>query len=169
MTHNAFAVGAAVIYLAIVVGGAIGHSARPRAPAFAALHADDGPARVSLKMSHGTFVVPVEINGAFEMGATVDSGAADVSLPADVFYDLVNTGFVLPSDALGEATYILADGSKRREYTFMIRSLKVGKWTVENVRASVAPSHSDMLLGQSFLRAFKSWSIDNAKHELILE
>jgi clan AA aspartic protease (TIGR02281 family) len=169
MTNNVFAVfSAAVITLAIVIGGTIGHSARPLPSA--ALHADDGPTRVSLKMrGHGTFLVPIKINGTFEMDAMIDSGASDVMVPGDVVYDLLVAGIVSSSDATGEATYTLADGSKRREPTFTIRSLKVGDWTVKNVRASVGAAESTPLLGQSFLRAFKSWSIDNEKHELILQ
>jgi hypothetical protein len=37
------------------------------------------------------------------------------------------------------------------------------------VKASVTPSHATLLLGQSFLERFKSWSIDNTTHELFLE
>jgi hypothetical protein len=37
------------------------------------------------------------------------------------------------------------------------------------VRGSVASSQGSPLLGQSFLNRFKSWSMDNTKHELLLE
>jgi predicted aspartyl protease len=53
--------------------------------------------------------------------------------------------------------------------TFFIRSLKVGNTVVQNVRASVASSKGPLLLGQSFLERFKSWSIDNTKHVLLLD
>ena len=42
------------------------------------------------------------------------------------------------------------------------------KIVIENVKASVAPVAGELLLGQSFLKRFKSWSIDNAKHSLVL-
>jgi len=47
--------------------------------------------------------------------------------------------------------------------------LKVGDIVLENVVGSVGSSNSSLLLGQSFLGRFKSWSIDNAKHELVLQ
>jgi len=122
-----------------------------------------------LKRVGGTFVVPVQINGAITLDFTVDSGAADVSVPADVFSTLARTGTIRDSDIIGEQTYVLADGSKSRSVTFTIRSLKVGDRVVENVRGSVAPSRGSLLLGQSFLERFKSWSIDNTKHVLLLE
>ena len=132
---------------------------------------DHAPSQVgvSLKKEGGTFVVPVLINGAITLDFTVDSGAADVSVPADVFSTLARTGTIRDSDIIGEETYVLADGSKSQSVTFTIRSLKVGDRIVENVRGSVAPSRGSLLLGQSFLERFKSWSVDNTKHVLLLE
>ena len=124
---------------------------------------------VSLKKTGGTFVVPVQINGAITLDFTVDSGASDVSIPADVFSTLARTGTVKDLDIVGEQTYKLADGSKTKSTVFTIRSLKLGDRTVENVRGSVAPPQGSLLLGQSFLERFKSWSIDNTRHVLLLE
>jgi predicted aspartyl protease len=103
---------------------------------------DHPPSRigVSLKKEGGAFVVPVQINGAITLDFTVDSGAADVTVPADVFSTLARTGTIRESDIIGEQTYVLADGSKSQSITFTIRSLKVGDRVVENVRGSVAPS-----------------------------
>ena len=47
--------------------------------------------------------------------------------------------------------------------TFFIRSLRVGNTVVQNVKAGVVSSKGSLLLGQSFLERFKSWSIDNTK------
>jgi predicted aspartyl protease len=92
-----------------------------------------------------------------------------VSVPADVFSTLRRTGTIEDADITGKQTYVLADGSKSQSPTFMIRSLKVGGRVVENVRGSVASAQGSLLLGQSFLERFKSWSIDNTKHVLLLE
>jgi clan AA aspartic protease (TIGR02281 family) len=124
---------------------------------------------VPLTKAGGTFVVPVEINGAITLDFTIDSGASDVSVPADVFSTLVRTGTIRDTDILGKQTYVLADGSKSLSAAFTIGSLKVGNKIVENVRGSVVPAQGSLLLGQSFLERFKSWSIDNTKHELLLE
>jgi predicted aspartyl protease len=99
---------------------------------------------------------------------TVDSGAADVTIPADVFSTLMRAGTIEDSDMLGTQTYILADGSTSNLQTFRIRSLKVGDTVLENVTGSVADTRGTLLLGQSFLRSFKSWSIDNSRHMLVL-
>jgi clan AA aspartic protease (TIGR02281 family) len=124
---------------------------------------------VPLKQDGGIFVVPVEINGAITLEFGVDSGAADVSVPIDVFSTLKRTHTIKDSDIIGEQTYVLADGSRSRSIMFTIRSLKVGGKVVENVKGSVAPSQGILLLGQSFLKRFKSWSVNNTNHELLLE
>ena len=123
---------------------------------------------VRLKEHGGTFVVPVQINGAITLDFSIDSGAADVSIPADVFSTLLRTDTIGGSDIIGRQTYVLADGSESRSTTFTIRSLRIGDRVVENVKGSVAPSRGDLLLGQSFLARFKSWSIDNTTHKLLL-
>jgi clan AA aspartic protease (TIGR02281 family) len=116
----------------------------------------------------GTFAVPVTINNQLTLKFVVDSGASDVSIPTDVVSTLVRTGTIADTDFLGSRTYKLADGSTVPSQRFLIPSLKVGNRTLENVTASIAPVAGQLLLGQSFLRRFKSWSIDNARSALIL-
>jgi clan AA aspartic protease (TIGR02281 family) len=125
--------------------------------------------RIPLAREGGTLVAPVIINNAVKLNFTVDSGAADVSIPADVFSTLVRTGTVRQSDMRGSRRYMNADGESHESKTFVIRSLKIGNVEVSNVEAAVSPSNAPLLLGQSFLKRFKNWSIDNASQELILE
>ena len=117
----------------------------------------------------GTFVVPVRINDQITLKFVVDSGASDVTVPADVVMTLLRTGTITDSDFLGTQKYRMADGSTVPSQQFVIRSLKVGDRTLENVTGSIAPVEGSLLLGQSFLRRFKSWSIDNQREALILQ
>jgi clan AA aspartic protease (TIGR02281 family) len=116
----------------------------------------------------GTFDVPVLINDRITLDFVLDSGAADVSVPADVVLTLIRTGTLTQADFLGEKTYVLADGSKVPSATFRIRSLRVGNHVLSNVTGSVADTRGSLLLGQSFLNRFRSWSIDNSTHTLVL-
>ena len=130
--------------------------------------AEQGGTSVAMQAEGGTFVVPVEINAALTLNFTVDSGAADVSIPADVVMTLTRTGTLTSADFLGEQIYQLADGSRVPLQRFVIHSLKIGDKVLQNVNGSVAPAKGTPLLGQSFLSHFKSWSIDNRQHVLIL-
>jgi predicted aspartyl protease len=127
-----------------------------------------GESVVRMVPDGGTLAVPVTINNQITLRFIVDSGAADVSIPADVFMTLVRTDTITEADFLGKQTYRLADGSSLPSQLFVIRSLKVGDKVLENVTGSIAPVAGSLLLGQSFLSRFKSWSIDNERRALVL-
>jgi hypothetical protein len=124
---------------------------------------------VKLIKEGGTYKVPVRINGILELHFTVDSGAADVTIPADVVLTLMRTGTITEADFVGEQTYVLADGSKTKSKTFRIRNLSVGDQIVNNVIGSIADINGGLLLGQTFLSRFKRVSFDYGKEILILE
>ena len=130
---------------------------------------NSSPASVPMTQEHGIYVVPVLINNKIELNFIVDSGATDVTIPADVVRTMIRSGTLTEEDFGAKRTYILADGSRVESRTFRIRSLKVGDRVVENVMGSEAHVAGQLLLGQSFLGKFKSWSIDNTKHALVLE
>jgi clan AA aspartic protease (TIGR02281 family) len=125
-------------------------------------------AAVSLQQEGGVFTVAGTINGQITLDFIVDSGASDVSIPKDVVSTLVRTRTITDSDFLGSETYRLADGSTVPSQRLVIRSLKVGTKILENVAAHIAPDAGQLLLGQSFLRRFRSWSFDNDRSALIL-
>ena len=114
------------------------------------------------------FTIPVVVNSAIRLNFILDSGSADVSIPADVVLTLMRAGTVSAADFIGEQTYKLADGSTVPSVTFLIRSLKVGNREIQNVTASVTAVEGSLLLGQTFLSRFKSWSIDNQREMLVL-
>ena len=137
-------------------------------PSAAIPNANASTIAVPLTKRGGGFVVPVLVNDALTLSFFVDSGASDVSIPEDVVTTLMRNGTVRETDFIGERTYLLADGSKRPAKTFCISSMKIGDRVVENVLGHVNTAAGPLLLGQSFLRRFSSWSIDNDKTVLIL-
>jgi clan AA aspartic protease (TIGR02281 family) len=128
-----------------------------------------GAIEAPLQEQGGVQSVPVTINDTLTLDFMVDSGAAVVSIPADVVQVLARIGTIATEDFLGSKTYRLADGSTVPSQTFRIRSLKVGDITLQNVIGSVVPGKGSLLLGQSFLGRFRSWSIDNSRRMLILD
>jgi len=112
----------------------------PSNPALAAAPSNTTRIEIPLKSLGGTFVVPVFINGAITLNFVVDSGAADVAVPADVVGTLIRAGTIEKSDITGKQKYMLADGSISPTVTFTIRSLKVGDVLMENVKGSVSPA-----------------------------
>jgi predicted aspartyl protease len=128
-----------------------------------------GELNVPLVKQGGTFTVPILINGVLSLNFTVDSGASDVAIPADVVLVMMRTGTLRDGDFLGTKSYRLADGSTVSSRTFRIRTLKVGNRVVENVTGSTSKVEGSLLLGQSFLSRFRSWSINNERQVLVLD
>jgi clan AA aspartic protease (TIGR02281 family) len=123
---------------------------------------------IPIEAHDGAYVVPVLVNGVLPLKFIVDSGSADVSIPAEVASALKKLGTISGADLLGSKTYLLADGSKVSSEIYRIESLKIGDLVMQNVTVRVSAEKSSLLLGQSFLRRLKSWSVDNAKQVLIL-
>ena len=130
----------------------------------AAAHSDSVP----LVNDHGSLRVRAVINGEASFNFTIDSGAADVCIPANIFNSLIHDGTVSQRDLLDRRPYKLADGSIRYAQRFRIRSLAVGGLKLRDVVASVVPAAGSLLLGQSFLSGLKSWSIDNERQVLAM-
>jgi clan AA aspartic protease (TIGR02281 family) len=140
-------------------------------PAAAALIGDpESQARgvIPIEAHDGAFAVPVLINGVLTGNFIIDSGSADVSIPAEVASTLIRSGTLSVSDLIGSKIYMLADGSRVPSPTYRLSSLKIGDLVMKNVTVRVAPERSHFLLGQSFLSRLKSWSMDNAKQVLLI-
>jgi clan AA aspartic protease (TIGR02281 family) len=149
----------------------------PQVAAAAPLPQDDaaeanpapGENSVPLRADHGALSVRGVIDQAIKVRFIVDSGATDVSISADVARELIRTGQLTHSDYVGRGMTILADGSHVPSQLLTLRSIRVGDREIRNVTATIAGQGGEMLLGQSFLRRFKSWSIDNRRRVLVLQ
>jgi clan AA aspartic protease (TIGR02281 family) len=128
-----------------------------------------GAISIPLRSDRGTYTVAaVRINDAITLDFTLDTGASDVSIPKEIVDTLMRTGTLTSADYLNAREFELADGRTQSSWTFRIRSLKVGDTVVQDVVGSVAPGGGSLLLGQTFLQRFKSWSIDNDRKVLVL-
>jgi clan AA aspartic protease (TIGR02281 family) len=139
------------------------HAAAPAAAAPA-----PGTEEVPLKAEGGGLVVPVVINDSVKLDFMLDSGAAVVTIPADVAMTLIRTGTLTKDDYLGRETFEMADGHPAPSTILRIRSLKVGDIVVHDVQASVTDTKGSLLLGQTFLARLTTWSIDNGRNVLVL-
>lgn len=137
-------------------------------PAVAASAQGLAPQMVRFEPHNGAFIIPVVMNGILTEKFIVDSGAADVSISGAVAVALKKSGTLSDADLLGSKKYRMADGSIVPSEIYRIASLQVGDMVVRDVTVRVAAENSDLLLGQSFLRRLKSWSMDNARQVMIL-
>jgi len=122
---------------------------------------------IPLKEQGQTYLVLGEINEQVKKYFVVDSGASEVSIPAEVVATLYPET-LHPNDFLAGATYRLADGRAVKSERFRLRSLRVGSMVFQDVPASIAEPGAPLLLGQGILRRVGSWRIDNQRKVLVL-
>lgn len=125
---------------------------------------------VPVSQRGGVYEAAVKINNFLELNFVVDSGAAYVTIPLDVFQVMKRTGKVAASDIKGKKRLITANGAVVDAVEFNIRSLKLGAKEVKNVSAvAISGDASDPLLGQSFLRQIEPWRIDTRGRKLVFK
>lgn len=111
-----------------------------------------GGDEIPLKNSGGTYMVSVLLNGLLPLPSIVDSGASEVTLPADVVSTLIRTGTISDGDFIGDAKYLLADGSVIKSPRFFLREVRVGNHSFNHILASVSPTEGKPCSGKAFSR-----------------
>jgi aspartyl protease family protein len=100
-----------------------------------------------------TYYVYTVFNGKHTKELCVDSGSSIVCLPHKMAVDIG----LEPKGSDEKITLVLADGRPVEATKVTIGTLRVGRFTVENVEAAVLPANllnASPILGMSFLRHF---------------
>lgn len=122
---------------------------------------------IKLEKESSLYLINISVNGITKK-FILDSGASDVSINENFEQELINKGLIKKEDYISSALYKIADGSIVSNRRLIIRSLKIGNFTVENVKVGVSKNDAPLLLGKSLLDKFSTWSIDNQKSTLKL-
>jgi aspartyl protease family protein len=121
---------------------------------------------IELRDEGKTMRVDCMVNGKFPQEMVLDSGASLISLPLSV----AEKFGLRPSDKDPKIILQLADGREIEGWQMKLASVRVGKFTVENVECAVlseAAIAAEPLLGMSFLEHFK-FEIDSAGRKLTM-
>jgi aspartyl protease family protein len=119
---------------------------------------------IPLEKESGVYSVKVSINGKPGEQMIVDSAASSIS----VSHDFAKKLGIEIKDSDDDAIVTLADGSQIPAKIVYLDSVRVGKFTAENVECCVMHPravNAPALLGMSFLDQFK-FEIDSEKMEL---
>ncbi len=123
---------------------------------------------IPLAKNRGVYELPVTLNGVLTLNFILDTGASEVNIPANIASKLLKTGTIGQDDLLPGRTYQSADGRFVNSSRVIIREMDLGGVKVRGVPASVGPEAGSLLLGQSFLKRLKSWSLDNKRNVLVI-
>jgi clan AA aspartic protease (TIGR02281 family) len=123
---------------------------------------------IHYQKDQGLAIIPIEIDG-FSVDVILDSGASSVSISKKLEKNLLDQGIISESDYIEPGLFRIADGSISQKNRLILPHIDIGNVRVNNVLASVNSTDDIILLGSSFLDAFKSWKINNSLNQLILE
>lgn len=123
---------------------------------------------IYLKEQNGTYRIPIIIGGISKK-FVLDSGASDTTISSKLEAQLIKNGTVDKENYLNNALYRIADGSIISQRRFVLKTLKVGNFTVKNIIISVGNEDSPLLLGKNFLDKFETWIINNLNKTIELK
>lgn len=126
-----------------------------------------GKTIVKLREEDGMYYIPAKVNGT-EMEFVFDGGASNIVISQLEFALLLKQGKVSQDDIVAESYASIADGSKVPMTIINFRSIEIGGTTLYDVQGAVMQNPSaPLLLGQSALGRFGSFTFDNAKRQVI--
>lgn len=117
---------------------------------------------VPFTMVRNSIIVRVNLPG-YWANMILDTGAGMGQIQASLANDLVTAGHATEQ---GTGKFCMANGACDMERVVVVDSLTIGSHTVNNVRMSVVPDGTEMLLGLPILNAIGRFTIDSANHQL---
>lgn len=111
----------------------------------------------------GIYKVPCEVNG-LKVKMIFDTGAAVVSISQSLAEMMVDNGYISKSDIVGQAKSMTADGRIVNHTNIILKTIKIGDITLNNVKAVVINKQTTPLLfGQSAIQLLGEVSIKGDK------
>jgi len=105
--------------------------------------------------------------GGVESYFLLDTSASNILIDRKIERELLLSSSIKREDYLDESTYIMANNESVVAQNVILREIKVGNYTVKNVKAAIINDGS-LLCGQSFLESFSKWEINKYNKTLTL-
>ena len=117
----------------------------------------------------GTFNVDCSVNG-LALNMIFDTGASNVSISKVEADFMLKNNYLSMSDIKGKQYYQTADGGISEGTVITLKEVRIGDAVLHNVDASVVKSQkAPLLLGESVLQKFGTFTVDNINSKLIIK
>lgn len=117
----------------------------------------------------GTFNVDCSVNG-LSLNMIFDTGASDVSISKVEADFMFKNNYLSKNDIKGKQYYQTADGGISEGTVITLKEVRIGDAVLHNVDASVVKSlKAPLLLGESVLQKFGTFTVDNINSKLIIK
>lgn len=119
-----------------------------------------GHTKVEMRKEGGVYLVPIVVNG-LNLDFIFDTGASSISISAAEATVMARQGKITDDDVVGQAQFSDANGDVSVGTVILLKTVKIGDITLENVEASVVDNiQAPLLLGQTALAKFGKVTID---------
>lgn len=119
--------------------------------------------------SGGTFDIACQVNG-LPLSMIFDTGASDVSISKVEADFMFKNNYISKDDIKGKRYYQTADGGISEGTVITLKEVRIGDAVLRNVEASVSKSQkAPLLLGESVLQKFGTFTVDNINSKLIIK
>lgn len=110
-----------------------------------------GQTKINLTAKNGVKYLPCKVNG-IELNFILDSGASDVSISLTEALFLIKQEKISEKDILGYSKAKLANGELVENTEIILRELRIGNITLDDVKATIVNNlNAPLLLGQSVI------------------
>ena len=124
---------------------------------------------VSMEKIDGVYQIPVDIDGV-PMHFIFDTGAGMISISETEAIFLYKQHKLSNDDISGSAQFSDANGNISEGTLIILKEVKIGNRTLENIQASVVGNlKAPLLIGQSALEKFGKVTIDYSRMEISFE
>ena len=121
------------------------------------------------RRSGGTFNVDCSVNG-LPLSMIFDTGASDVTISKVEADFMLKNNYLSKDDIKGKKYYQVADGGISEGTVVTLKEVRIGDAVLHNVDASVVKSQkAPLLLGESVLQKFGTFTVDNINSKLIIK
>jgi aspartyl protease family protein len=124
--------------------------------------------RIKMRKEGGVYYIPIIVNGS-KMEFIFDTGASIISISQTEANYLYKQGTLTQDDFIGTQDFIDANGDISQGLLITLDKVQIGNRTLRNIEASIVNNtKAPLLLGQSVLGKFGSFTIDNKRGYLII-
>jgi hypothetical protein len=123
---------------------------------------------IPVRSSNGVNYVNLRF-GAVQGQFIIDSGASSTFINKKFEQELIKNRQITRADYITPALYQIADGSIISSRRFIAKNVKIGNFTLTDVVIGIGETNAPLLLGNTLLDKFTTWSIDNTNNILSLE
>jgi predicted aspartyl protease len=125
---------------------------------------------IPMRKRAALYVMPMTVNESVSTEFAFDQWTTDAVISETLAKKMIEAGSIKKADWVGDKPFLFSDGSTAPATYVVLRKLKVGNRTIENVDAFISKNaKAEILIGPSVLSMFGNYKLDVQEKVLVFE